>query len=180
MMQGTWRRRLVDRYPHIFVRTDAGEASVHGYPFVGDGWADVVEVMVERIAALAPLGAHRFDRIEEKYGTLVVGVQRVHAGLDSETLAAVDESVALAEARSACTCQICGETGALRDDHGWLATLCDDHARGQPVQIRPGWQNVELIRVVTGGHLRVDRARRYDRASDSFVDIDPATLEVGE
>jgi hypothetical protein len=180
MMQGTWRRALVDRYPDIFARTAAGHASVVGYPFVGDGWRDLVEVAVERIAARAPRGSHRIDRIEEKNGVLVMGVQRLQPGLDVEVLAAVDEATALAEARSACTCQICGSAGALRDDCGWLATLCDDHARGEKVPVRPGWDGVELIRVVTGGHLRINRARRYDRLSDSFIDIDPATLERDE
>ncbi|QUS37831.1 hypothetical protein RPMA_02345 [Tardiphaga alba] len=171
MMQNTWRRRLVDRHPEIFVRDAEGSATAHGYPFVGDGWADLVEVLAERIATFAPRGSYRIDRIEEKHGTLVVGLQRRVEGLDSGVQAAIDEAVALAEARSACTCQICGNPGVLREQNGWLATLCDDHARGEVVQVRPGWENVEVIYVVTGGHLRVSRARRYDRASDSFVDV---------
>ena len=180
MLEGSWRRRLVDHYPDIFVRTDHGEASVHGYPFVGEGWSDIVEVLIERIAARAPRGSHRIDLIGEKHGWLVLGVQRVQAGLDSDILAAVDEAVALAEARSACTCQICGESGVMRDDHGWLATLCDGHARGEPVPVRRGWENIELVIAMTGGHPRASRARRYDRRSDSFVEVDPSTLETEE
>lgn len=180
MTNNTWRRRLMDRYPEIFLRTPSGDESLYGYAFVGDGWRDLIEVAVERIAARAPLGSFRIDRIEEKYGTVVMALQRVQAGLDADILSAVDEAVALAEARSASTCQICGAEGALYDADGWFVTRCAEHAHGVPVPVRPGWDNVELLMVVSGGHLKVSRARRYDRLTDTFIDIDPSTLEVDE
>lgn len=36
--------------------------------------------------------------------------------------------VAMAEAMSARTCEMCGKSGVLRQDRGWIQTLCDEHA----------------------------------------------------
>ncbi|MCA6116718.1 hypothetical protein J6524_17690 [Bradyrhizobium sp. WSM 1738] len=49
----------------------------------------------------------------------------------------VEEAIDLAEARSACTCEVCGEVGVLRGG-GWLTTRCYRYAEGRPpAEVRP-------------------------------------------
>jgi hypothetical protein len=81
----------------------------------------------------------------------------------------------LAEARSACTCEICGEPGRLHGG-GWLTTRCAAHAEGrQPIEARPG-DDIHVLERIVGGSRRTQR-RRYDRENDVFVDVDPSGRE---
>jgi len=56
---------------------------------------------------------------------------------------------------------------------GWLATACAEHARGGPVQVEAGFENVHIVRIFDAGHHPIAACRRYDREIDSFVDVDP-------
>jgi hypothetical protein len=77
------------------------------------------------------------------------------AGLSSEIKIAINEAVALASARSICTCEVCAEPGRLFERGGWLLTRCEDHAHGNPVAIRPGRENLHIVRTIDAGRIRI-------------------------
>jgi hypothetical protein len=161
-MNDDWRDALMRRYPHLFGQS--------GYPTVGDGWRDLLERALQRfetVVVFEPAGSWvRITQIAEKYGTLRLDFGNspdfTAAGLDM-----IDEVVDLAEARSACTCEECGAHGRLHDRGGWLITRCDDHADGEPVPIRPGWEDLH-VKTIHRGETRVVLCRLYDRDIDVF------------
>ena len=86
---------------------------------VGDGWADVVSRLFDRIgAALAgesvPTTIAIID-VKEKYGELRADFL---APVGPDTEAAIDRAVLPAELRSEVTCDECGEPGKLRSTLG--------------------------------------------------------------
>jgi hypothetical protein len=173
---GDWRDRIVQRHPQLF-RDERGRTP--GYPQVGPGWAELIGLAAERIAsasrnATVPI---RIFEVKEKYGTL-----RLHTGrIDDPTVAdAVEEAIALAEARSACTCEECGGKGRLYERGDVLATLCGRHARGVAVEVRPGWENLRIVRALKDGQLRIVSCRRYLRPQDAFVDVPPFAIGLKE
>jgi hypothetical protein len=97
--------------------------------------------------------------------------------LPPEAAAKVQEAIDLAEARSYCTCEICGAEGRLHDDGGWYTTRCDRHAAGEPIEPKPGEPDLHIQYSMVAGKMRVIRCRRYDRERDEFVD---APLPPGE
>ena len=94
--------------------------------------------------------------------------------------AKVDEAIALAAARSACTCEICGAEGRLYNRDGWLATACPEHAKGELEPIRPGFENIHFVRTFGPGRFPIVSCRRYIRETDCFVDVDPKSLGLEE
>lgn len=127
-----WQTDLVASYPDIFHPVGDPPACL-GWPEVGDGWRDLLERACARIraAVLASGGTFHATQIKEKYGTL-----RFYwdGALSPTADAQVEEAIDLAEARSACTCEICGEEGRLHGP-GWLTTRCAAHAEGRrPVE----------------------------------------------
>lgn len=176
---GRWQDVLVERHPDLFkVGTDH---RIPGHPTVDDGWQDLVERAVTRIAAAvvgAPGGCLQIVQIKEKFGTLRL-YRRAGAGFRHAMGDAVQGAVDLAEARSACTCERCGEPGRLYRDAGVYQTACDTHGRGSPVRVRPGRENLHLCHFTTA-FGSVGQLRRYIRESDSFVDIDPSSVPPEE
>ncbi|MEH2473336.1 hypothetical protein V1281_005478 [Nitrobacteraceae bacterium AZCC 2161] len=175
-----WRAALIISYFDLFTAPDSDPVAARGFPEVGDGWRDLLERACRRIAnALAPEppGALTIVQIKEKFGTLRLYFEDC---LPSAIAAAVEEAVALAQARSACTCEVCGNEGRLRDRGGWLATACELHAQGQVISVQPGRENIYVTRSFQDGAFRILRCRRYIRATDSFVDVDPKSLGITE
>jgi hypothetical protein len=172
-----WRRALIEAYPDLF--HPAGDPpAAEGWPGCGDGWRDLLERACVRIrtAVQADHGTFKFTQVKEKYGTLRAYWQ---GALSPEADARVEEAIDLAEARSAVTCEICGEEGQLYGPD-WLTTRCAQHAEGrQPEESRPGFENVHIEERIVGGK-RVLRCRRYVRETDSFVDVDPSSLGIEE
>jgi hypothetical protein len=166
-----WRDELVLRHPELFRGT--------AHPEVDDGWADLIDRAVERIAEAAKAGRSpvRIVQIKEKYGELRIYTDRVD---DTATAAAVDEAIALATARSACTCEVCGAEGRLHERGDIFATACEHHAKGSPVEVRPGWENIRITRALREGRVRIVSCRRYDRNADAFVDVPPFALGIKE
>jgi hypothetical protein len=153
------------------------EAAV-GYPTCEQGWRDLLERACDRIeAALVAGGAFRVLEIKAKFGTL-----RFYwsGDLPDAAKAKVEEAMDLAVARSACTCEICGAEGRLYSRGDWLATACAQHASGEAVPIKPGFENVRIVRRIVEGRVRIIFCRRYDRASDTLVDVDPKSLGIEE
>jgi hypothetical protein len=170
-----WRVELVGAYHDLFHPVGDLPAA-QGWPEVGDGWRDLLQRACTRIrtAVQADGGTFHATQIKEKYGTL-----RFYwdGALSSAADGWVLEAIALAEARSACTCEICGEPGRLHGP-GWLTTRCPAHAEARtPVEIRPGFENVRIEERYVGDRCVV-RCRRYDRETDSFSDFDPASLGI--
>jgi len=173
----TWRAELVEAYPDIFHPVGAPPRA-RGWPEVGDGWRDLLERCCGRIRATiqAERGTFRATQIKEKFGTL-----RFYwdGSMSLQARAKVEEAIDLAEARSARTCEVCGEPGRLYGP-GWLTTRCTAHAEGRrPEEIRPGFENI-LIEERYVGDRRVVLCRRYDRENDVFIDVDPASLGIKE
>jgi hypothetical protein len=175
-----WRADLIARYRAIFPPGLAQQAQPPDWPEVGDGWEDLLLRACERVAAAGDghPGVPAVTQIMTKYGTLRLHVRT--AGLGAEARVAVENAVALAEARSACTCEVCGATGRLYEHDTVLSTACDEHARGDAVEIRPGWENIHIIHRLHDGHFRILSCRRYDRDSDSFDDVPPLALGIKE
>ena len=161
-------KHAADWQAAIYVKHSRWIAGSSPHMAVGDGWSDVLSRLFDRIAgALAsepvPTKIAIID-VKEKYAEL-----RCHllAPVGSDTEAAIDRAILLAELRSECTCDECGEPGRLRStlgQSGWLAVKCDMHSSGYP---RP---------VANGPPRRRVRDRRgdyevvYDRSTDSITE----------
>jgi hypothetical protein len=172
-----WRVELVEAYPDLF-HPSGDPPSAQGWPCVGDGWCDLLQRACARIRAVVQTdgGSFKATQLKEKYATL-----RFYwtGTLSLESAARVEEAIELAEARSACTCETCGEPGRLFKRGGWFMTACDEHGKGEPVEIRPGLQNVHIVERIVGKRREVT-CRRYDRVTDSFIEVDPGTLGIEE
>lgn len=166
-----WRDDLVARHPALFtMETDGGFRPSGGYPEVGDGWRDLVERAAARLAEAVsglPRGALVIVQIKEKFGTLRLYTSVAAEGLPEAVLERIDEAVALAEARSAVTCERCGDPGALWRDDGWYRTACARHGEGRKVAVKPGRDVLHRIGRRSGSLRWV----RYDRATDAFVEV---------
>jgi hypothetical protein len=93
--------------------------------------------------------------------------------LPTEVEVKVVDAIALAEARSACTCSQCGEEGQLYRAGGVPITRCAIHAEGRRVEIAASLENVHIVwRIVAGQFLGVT-CSRYVRATDTFIDMLP-------
>jgi hypothetical protein len=173
-----WRVELVETYPDLFHPVAGDPPAAQGWPEVGDGWRDLLERACARIRAVVQAGGGTFHvtQIKEKYGTLRLYHQ---SALSREADARVEEAIDLAEARSACTCEVCGAPGRLHGS-GWLVTRCAVCAAGRPlVESRPGFENIFVVERIIGKRREVT-CRRYDREIDSFVDVDPRSLGIEE
>lgn len=145
----------------------------------GPGWRDLLDRMCFRIrtAVQADGGSRRFTQIQEKYAT--VRADRVGT-LSPEPDAPVQYAIDISEARSACSCEECGEEGRLYQSGDWLMTRCAAHAMGVPVETRPGLENMHIVSRFAAGEMQVVTCQRYDRKTDSFVDVDPTSLGIEE
>jgi len=167
-----WRVELVEAYPDLF--HPVGPPAVQGWPCVGDGWRDLLDARIR--SAQADGVTFHATQIKEKYGTLRFYWR---GALSPEARAKVEEAVNLAEARSACTCEVCGEPGPLYGP-GWLTTRRTAHAEGCRLEeICLGFENL-LIEERYVGDRRVMRCRRYDRENDVFIDVAPASVGIQE
>jgi hypothetical protein len=87
-----------------------------------------------RAAVEADGGAFKFSQIKEKYGSI-----RVYwdGELSPEAGAQVEEAIALAEARSSTSCEVCGEEGQLYNG-AWLTDALRGARRGASADAAPG------------------------------------------
>jgi hypothetical protein len=170
----SWGAELIEAHPDLFHPPAEQLAPAAGYICCGEGWSDLLARLCVRMeAALQPGETMRILQIKEKLATLRVYWR---GDVAPETAARLHEAVALAKARSACTCERCGAEGRFYIFGGAYMTRCVVHAQGELVTAPPGLENVHLVRVSTPDGYRV-MARRYGRDADSFVDEDPRVLE---
>jgi ketosteroid isomerase-like protein len=166
MLEG-WRSALVEKHQNLLKVA---------HPEVGDGWRDLVERAVSRIAlAVRELSPHAVEivQIKQKFGGIRI---YWHARRIPDAVASrIEEAVDVAEARSLTTCEVCGEEGKPWHDHGWLSTCCERHGRGRPLLARTKDDVIERYAIDPGGRRRLISRRRYDRARDVLIDlpIDP-------
>jgi hypothetical protein len=172
-----WRSELIKAYRGLFFSPPGGPET-RGYISCGDGWRDLLERAFAKIEAIVGEGgSFSALQIKEKDGTLRLYWR---GRLSDEAEAKVNEAIDLAQARSACTCSECGDEGTLYRSGGSLLTRCAVHAVGRLVKIKPGLENIHIVyRTVLGG-TRVVTCSRYDRATDTFVDVLPDYLTIGE
>lgn len=171
-----WRIDLIKAHPNLFHPPTGAPETARGYPACGDGWRELLNCACERIAAaLAEGDSFKAVQIQEKSASLRFYWR---GRLSPEAEAKIVNAIALAEARSACTCDECGKEGRLYCNCGVLITRCAIHARGQPVEVAPTEQNVHIVRRVVAGKLRGISCCRYDRGTDTFVDVPPDSLRV--
>ena len=126
-----WRFDLIEAHPDLFHPLPDNPGVAQASPACGAGWWDLLERACARIRAAiqADGGTLKFTQIKEKYGTARLYWE---GALSPEADARVEEIIDLAEARSACTCEVCGEEGRLHCDGRWLMTRCAAHAQGHP------------------------------------------------
>jgi hypothetical protein len=174
-----WRIELIETHMRLFQPPPGQCEAAQGYPECDEGWRDLLERACVRIGNALDGDAYKVAQIKEKFGTL-----RFYwdGDMSDATKSKVDEAIALAVARSACTCEICGAEGRLYSRGDWLATACAEHAKGEPVPIRPGFENLHLVRTVgpEPGRFPIISCRRYIRETDSFVDVPPDSLGIQE
>ena len=91
-----------------------------------DGWFNIIKSVCAVIASYNEHSGNKeflFTQIKEKYGTL-----RLYSHGADEFVIGV---IAMAEAMSAVTCELCGSPGKLITE-GWLTTRCDQcHSKDQ-------------------------------------------------
>lgn len=166
MMVHTWQQMIIEEYPLLFVRSYRGLPFSPGYPDCADGWHDVVARLTARVSRSVRGYPVYFTRILAQHGRLQVqwaSDSVVPKRLQLE----IDEAVALADARSACTCARCGGVGRMYAHGTRLLTVCPRHAHGIPVPTFGGVEDLHVVKVV--GKAIV--CRRYDRDSDAFLQI---------
>jgi Calcineurin-like phosphoesterase len=171
------RDDLIEAHLRLFHPPAGAPEAAEGYPNCEEGWRDLLERACDRIEVALGRGVFKVLQIKEKFGTL-----RFYwsGDLSLEAEAKVEEAIALAQARSACTCEICGAEGRLYSRGGWRATACAKHAKGEAVPIKSGFENLRFVRGMVEGRIRIILCRRYDRAADTFVDMDPKSLGIEE
>lgn len=171
MSNECWQQLLVASHPHLFIRTFRGIPVAPGFPTCSNGWRELVNTMVERVSVATNGYPVQFTGIMQKLGTLRI-CWVSEATLPTRVERAVDEAVALCEARSACSCATCGAAGRLFCAGGLVLPACPEHAQGEALPARRGFENVYLIREFTRDDSSVIACRRYDRARDAFMDVD--------
>ncbi|MDH2386402.1 hypothetical protein [Bradyrhizobium sp. CER78] len=170
-----WQQDLVNLHPEVFVRRFRGIAASPGYPVCHDGWCDIVSKLVERVSAAAAGYPIYFVQILEGRGCLKV-YWKADASIPTSVERMINEAIELAEARSACTCAICGAKGQLFSSGNRLLTACPDHSRGNSVPVPSALQDVHIVRAFIRDNLSV-ACRRYDWLQDKFVEIYPAHVD---
>ncbi|MVT64843.1 hypothetical protein GPL21_06950 [Bradyrhizobium pachyrhizi] len=170
-----WRQELIEAYPDLFWPPASGPAGSQGYPECDEGWQDLLDTACRRIrTAMSKRDRFHFVQIKEKYGTL----RAYWAGrLSKAAKIAIEQAIDLAEARSACTCELCGDEGRLYRAGGILMTRCAAHAQGRPIKVRPGFENIRSVQRIVKSRFQPLVCHRYDRETDSFIEIDPDSLE---
>ncbi|WP_439361118.1 hypothetical protein [Bradyrhizobium sp. DASA03007] len=169
-----WRGELVLAYPDLF-HPASDPPPVRTLPDVADGWRDLLERVCARMQAALQQGETiRIIQVDKKSGTLRVYWR---GDVTPQTAARLHEAIALAKARSTCTCESCGAEGQLCFVGSVYMIRCAAHVQGELIPTPSGRENVHLVRVSMADGYRIV-ARRYDRVADRFADEDPAVRET--
>ncbi len=161
------RRQQADWQAEIYRKHAGWLTGPRPHMAVGDGWADVVARLFDRIAQAVvsepPSTKIVIIDIKEKYGEIRVDIL---APVAPDTQDLIDQAILLAELRSECTCDECGQPGRMRATLGqsvWLAVKCDSHQSSYPKTI--GERSPRRQIADRSGAFEVS----YDRAADSII-----------
>ncbi|OKO79822.1 hypothetical protein [Bradyrhizobium sp. AS23.2] len=171
-----WRAELVWAHHRLFQPPEAHPELAEGLPDCGIGWLSILDRLCTQIQyALEEEDGNviKIVQIKEKHGTLRVYWE---GPVSAPARAKVEKIIELACACSACTCEICGDEGRLYRRGDWLATACALHAKGEPVPIKPGFENIHIVRGEIDGKSQILSCRRYNPRTNSFADVSPASL----
>lgn len=171
MADKTWQQNLVDQHPEVFIRAYRGVPFSPGYPVAGDGWREIIFTLVERVSTAAVGYPMHFVQICERHGRLRV-YWRAEASLPERLEHAIEEAIARAEARAACSCIACGAKARLFSNGGRLIPACPDHAQGVPVSVRTAMDGLHIFQRRVNDSSTI-ACVRYDWDHDRFVDVDP-------
>jgi hypothetical protein len=164
-----WRIDFMQAHPQLFEIMQDEPELTFGSPNCQEGWRDVLERLCARIeAALQEGETFEFVRIKQKMGIIRVDWD---GDVSDETRIRIVDAVNLAVARSACTCEVCGAGARLYVSRGWLVTACTEHAAGDPVPVKPGFENIHFLRRKPGAPDKYHA--RYDRETDSLTEVSP-------
>lgn len=161
-----WKDRLVQENERVFLQTFWAARFATGYQQCGDGWREIVSMLVQRIIQAS--SSVQFTEIRERHGVLLVNWKSVEQ-MPVKVEVGVEWAAALATARSTCACSRCGSEGRLFSDGVRLATACGSHRKGEQVPVVWGFHDVYLSRKLADV-LRLIRCR-YDRGTDAFIEI---------
>lgn len=89
------------------------------------GWVDIVVALDTQLAALVP--DYTIVQVKEKFAGLRYYIGSWGVADDDPRIGMARDLIAEAEHRSMSTCQVCGQTGRVRTDASYMATLCDKH-----------------------------------------------------
>lgn len=169
MNDNSWQHLLIVSHPRLFVRVFRGHPCCPAYPTCPDGWQQVVARVVARVSKAAVGYPVRFCEISERCGQLRL-YWKADSSLPERVERGIEDAIARAEARAACTCATCGAEGRLHSSScGRILPLCSEHAWGRSALTPPGTMNVYLVR---GTRTHSFVRQKYDRRFDRFVDAD--------
>lgn len=155
-----WGIELIGTYPDLF-RPVGDPPRAEGWPCLADGWRDLLARCCARIHTAVKIdgGTFHFSQIKEKCTVSIYW----SGTLSPEAAVQVGEAVDLTEARSAITCEVCGERGLL---HGpaWFTTRCTQRAKGRPpIKAQPSDDIQVIERVMDGGRQELRRRKTAGR-----------------
>lgn len=173
---GNWPIKFMLANPRLFDFMQDEPKDTFGYPLCQEGWQDVLERLCARIEeALRKSETFEFVRIKQKYGILSIGWE---GKVPHDTRARIEEALALAAARSSCTCEVCGAEGNKYHASENVMVRCKRHAEGRPILATRANQRLHIVRVVAPTEPPVCTVSRHHRKADSFVgppeDVDGA------
>jgi hypothetical protein len=125
-------KKLRADFPELFRVTKGNE--MKSFPVFGfqcdSGWFPLLYEACNELNNIRerPGRRIRIDQIKEKFGTLRFYIS---GGVDE-----ADEIIAVAQKRSAKTCEVCGRPATLCTV-GWYRTQCDDHSNGKTIDLEP-------------------------------------------
>ncbi|MDE5444399.1 hypothetical protein GWG65_23700 [Bradyrhizobium sp. CSA207] len=126
-----WRIEFMRAHPRLFEFMQDEPKDTFGYPLCNEGWQDVLERLCGRIEeALRDNETFEFVRIKQKFGILRVDWE---GEVSDRTRARIEEALALAEARSSCTCELCGAEGDKYHATNKVMVPGARHAEGRPM-----------------------------------------------
>ena len=114
-----------EKYGYMFWLADRNNTGKSIYPIsfgweCNSGWHPMIIELIEKLAELDTEKDLKIFQIKEKFAGLRVYLE---GGATEEMYNLIDDT----EKKSYTVCEICGEAGIVRNDIGWIKTLCDKH-----------------------------------------------------
>jgi len=134
MTEQEFDKYMCEKYPKIFVERNLSptESCMHWGFGIGPGWYKLLDKLCEKLTFIEEQTGIEIiaTQVKEKFGGL-----RFYVVLRGPSTAdnigvwedIIYDVIAYAEQYSLSVCEICGKYGKIRDDLGWVKTLCDIH-----------------------------------------------------